>query len=68
MNIAEAMAEIAEEAERQGFQARQTRSGMWMFLKNGHTYGFDPKNVTDVLAALSVLESAGLDWSKYWID
>lgn len=64
MNISEAMAAIAEEAERQGFFARQTESGMWMIRKGNDTFLVDPKNIDGLLKVLSVLIAAGLDWSQ----
>jgi len=57
------MAMIAEEAERQGFLVRQTRSTMWHFHKDGDNWLVAPKDATDVLEVLRVLISAGLDWS-----
>lgn len=61
--IGEAMAEIAEEAERQGFQVRQTRSSMWQFRKDGDNWLVAPKDATQVLEVLRLLIAAGLDWS-----
>lgn len=63
MNIGELMAEIAEEAERQGFQVRQTASGMWQFRKGGDNWLVAPKDARDVLVVLRALITAGLDWS-----
>lgn len=57
------MARIAQEAERQGFQVGQTRTGMWKFRKGGNTYMFGAVTFDDVLDVLKVLISAGLDWS-----
>lgn len=64
MNIGELMAIIAEEAERQGFQVRQTRSSMWQFRKGNDNWLVAPKDARDVLEVLSVLIAAGLDWSR----
>lgn len=63
MGIGEAMALIAEEAERQGFQVRQTRSTMWQFRKGNDNWLVSPQDATDMLEVLRVLISAGLDWS-----
>jgi hypothetical protein len=63
MGIGEAMALIAEEAERQGFQVRQTRSTQWHFRKGGDNWLVSPRDASDVLEVLRVLISAGLDWS-----
>ncbi|WP_032707457.1 hypothetical protein [Salinispora arenicola] len=63
MEIGEAMQLIAEEAERQGFHVRQTRSSMWHFHKGGDNWLVAPKDASDVLEVLRVLISAGLDWS-----
>ncbi|GGK89051.1 hypothetical protein [Mangrovihabitans endophyticus] len=60
--VGEAMAVIAEEAERQGFQVRQTRSAMWHFRKGSDNWIFAPRSTLDVVDALSMLISAGLDW------
>lgn len=57
------MARIAEEAERQGFQVDQTRTGMWRFRKGGNVYMFGVATFEHVLDALKVLIRAGLDWS-----
>lgn len=65
MNINEAMAAIAEEAERQGFQARQTRSGMWHLRKDNDNWLVAPTTVEDLLNILSALIAAGLDWSHW---
>lgn len=66
--IGESMATIAEEAERQGFQVRQTRSAMWHFRKGNDNWHFSPRNVLDVLYVLSVLIEAGLDWKAFNAD
>nr|MDT0660839.1 hypothetical protein [Micromonospora sp. DSM 115978] len=63
MNIGEAMAMIAEEAERQGFLVRQTRSTMWQFRKGNDNWLVAPRDASDVLEVLRVLISAGLDWT-----
>lgn len=63
MGIGEAMAQIAEEAERQGFLVVQTRSTMWHFRKGGNNWMFSPRDASDVLEVLRALISAGLDWS-----
>jgi len=65
VNIAEAMAAIAEEAERQGFQVRQVRSGMWHFRKGTDNWFVNAHEVDDVLTTLSLLIAAGLDWSNW---
>jgi hypothetical protein len=62
--IGDSMATIAEEAERQGFQVRQTKSSMWHFRKGNHNWYFTPRTVLDVLYVLSVLIEAGLDWKE----
>lgn len=66
MNIDEAMAEIAEEAHRQGFQISQTRTGMWHLSKDNKHWFIKPVTVDDLLNILSALISAGLDWSRHW--
>lgn len=65
MNIAEAMAEIAKEAERQGFLIRQVRSGMWQIRMGQDNWFAHPRTADDLLKILSVLISAGLDWSNW---
>ncbi|MET0492931.1 MAG: hypothetical protein ABW000_07335 [Actinoplanes sp.] len=65
MGIGESMQLIAEEAERQGFLVRQTRSTSWQFRKGNDNWFFSPKDVGDVIEALSVLIAAGLDWSQF---
>jgi hypothetical protein len=65
VNIAEAMAAIAEEAERQGFQVRQLKSGMWQFRKDANNWLISAREVDDVLQILSLLIAAGLDWSRW---
>jgi hypothetical protein len=67
VDIGEAMQAIAEEAERQGFFVRQTRSTMWHFRKGSDNWFVSPKDASDVLEILSVLIAAGLDWSA-WKD
>lgn len=67
MNIAEAMAEIAAEAERQGFQVRQVRSGSWRFQIGNDNYIVSARTANDLLIALSILIEAGLDWA-HWDD
>ena len=62
--IGESMNLIAEEAERQGFQVRQTRSAMWHFRKGSDNWHFMVRNVKDILICLSVLIEAGLDWKE----
>jgi hypothetical protein len=49
VNIHEAMAEIAGEAERQGFQVRQTRSGMWHLRRENNNWLVAPTTVEDLL-------------------
>lgn len=66
--VGESMTLIAEEAERQGFQVRQTRSAMWHFRKGNDNWHFMVRNVRDVLYALSVLIEAGLDWKELGSD
>lgn len=66
MNIDEAMAQIALEAEQQGFQVRQTRTGIWRISKDNQHYFLKPTDVDDLLSVLSVLIAAGLDWSHHW--
>ena len=61
--VGELMTIIAEEAERQGFQVRQTRSSMWQFRKGNNNWLVAPKDGRDVLDVLRVLIAAGLDWS-----
>ena len=64
MELGEAMAIIAEEAERQGFQARQTRTGMWHFRKEGNNWFFSVTTLAQILTdVLPALIAAGLDWS-----
>jgi hypothetical protein len=65
MNIAEAMEAIAKEAERQGFQVRQVRSGMWQFRLGSDNWFVSPRTVEDLLQYLAVLIAAGLDWSRW---
>jgi hypothetical protein len=60
------MAAIAAEAEQQGFQVRQTRSGMWHIRKGNDNWCVQPTNVKALLNILSALIAAGLDWSHYW--
>lgn len=67
MNIAEAMAAIAEEAERQDFQVRQLKSGMWHIRKDHDNWFVHPQTANELLAILSALIAAGLDWSG-WAD
>jgi hypothetical protein len=66
VNIHEAMAEIAGEAERQGFQVRQTRSGMWHLRRENNNWLVAPTTLEDLLNILSALIAAGLDWSHRW--
>lgn len=66
MNIQEAMAAIALEAEQQGFQVRQTASGMWQIRKDSDNWFVQPTSVEDLLTVLSTLIAAGLDWSHHW--
>lgn len=61
--IGQSMELIAEEAQRQGFQVRQTRSAMWHFRKGADNWYFTPRNALDVLDVLSVLITVGLDWT-----
>ncbi|MCX5070883.1 hypothetical protein OOJ91_34105 [Micromonospora lupini] len=63
MEIGEAMRLIAEEAERQGFLVRQTRTSMWHFRKGNDNWLVAAKEPAHVLEILRVLISAGLDWS-----
>ena len=65
MNIAEAMAAIAEEAERQGFLVRQTVSGMWQIRLGNDNWFVRPRSVDELLKILSTLIAAGLDWSHW---
>lgn len=67
-SIGESMQLIAAEAERQGFRVQQTRSAMWHFRKGSDNWYFSPRNVVDVIEVLSVLISAGLDWSPFKDD
>jgi hypothetical protein len=71
MNISEAMAAIAEEAERQGFQVRQLKSGAWHIQKEMPNVAYNwfphPHNANELLAILSALIAAGLDWTR-WDD
>ena len=59
------MAWIAEEAERQGFQVRQARSGMWIFRRDGNSMLLTARTIPHLFQNLSVLISAGLDWSHW---
>lgn len=68
MNVTEAMAMIAEEAERQGFLVRQTRQGTWMLRTGNDTYVVAPHNVTALMDVMAILIGAGLDWSRTWED
>ena len=61
--IGQAMETIAMEAQRQGFQVRQTRSAMWHFRKGADNWFFSPRNALDVLDVLAELISIGLDWT-----
>jgi hypothetical protein len=63
MELGDAMARIAEEAERQGFLVRQTRSSMWQFRKGNDNWLMSVRTLDDLLDVLRVLISAGLDWS-----
>ncbi len=64
MDIGEAMAIIATEAERQGFSCRQTRTGMWHFRKDADNWFFSVTTLGQLLTeVLPVLIAAGLDWS-----
>jgi len=66
MNIEEAMVAIIEEAERQGFQIAQTRSGAWRIAKDGKNYFFPvPSSALELLEILHELIVAGLDWSRW---
>lgn len=63
MQMGEAMAMIAEEAERQGFTVRQTASGMWIFTRRPNTVLVGtPETATGLLDVLSALIFAGLTW------
>jgi hypothetical protein len=62
MNIGEAMQMIAEEAERQGFLARQTRTGMWHFRKDDDNWFVAPRTHAQVFEIFRILITAGLDW------
>lgn len=68
MNVSEAMAMIALEAERQGFQVRQTRQGTWMLRIGNDTYVVAPHTVTALMDVMAILIGAGLDWSRTWED
>lgn len=68
MNVSEAMAAIALEAERQGFQVRQTQQGTWMLRKGNDTYVVAPHTVTALMDVMAILIAAGLDWSRTWED
>lgn len=63
MGVGESMALIAEEAERQGFLVRQTKTTMWHFRRGQDNWFFSVKDVGDVIEVLSVLIRAGLDWT-----
>jgi hypothetical protein len=65
VNIDEAMAKIAKEAERQGFQVGQTRQATWRFNMDGDNWFVHPRTVEDLLEILSILIAAGLDWSNW---
>lgn len=60
--IGEAMQKIADEAERQGFVVKQTKSGMWIFRKDGTNVLATVTTAEQVLHVFKVLISAGLDW------
>jgi hypothetical protein len=61
--IGQSMEIIAEEAQRQGFQVRQTRSAMWHFRKGSDNWFFSPRNALDVLDVLAELTAVGFVWS-----
>lgn len=62
----ELMEIIAQEAERQGFQVRQTAKTAWQFRKDGQNWFFAVREGQDVLDALGVLVSdAGLSWPSW---
>jgi len=65
LNISEAMAAIAEEAERQGFHVSQVRSGMWKFSMGGDSWFVHPRTPDDLLDILSILIAAGLNWAAW---
>lgn len=68
MNLEEAMAEIALEAERQGFRARQTEHGVWIInTDEGFHIIVQIRNANGLLAVLKSLIAAGLDWGR-WDD
>ena len=67
MDIGDAIAAIAAEAERQGFSVRQTRTAMWHFRKEGNNWTFRVRQPEDLLEVLSILVAAGLDWAA-WSD
>lgn len=68
MNLDEALAEVAKEAERQGFQVRQTVSGTWIIEDDqGFHVIVQIRNANGLLGVLRALTAAGLDWSK-WDD
>ena len=68
MNLDEAMAEVAMEAERQGFRVRQTKSGMWIIEQEGGYHLIAQiRNANGLLAILRSLIAAGLDWTR-WDD
>lgn len=69
MNIGDAMAKIAEEAERQGFIVRTTESGIWLFRRNGNLVAVTlPGSAYQLLDVLAVLIFAGLTWPHGWIS
>lgn len=60
------MSAIAEEAERQGFQVRQTRATTWHFRRENANWMFAIKQPEDVLDVVGVLVAdAGLHWPAW---
>ena len=56
------LAQIVAEAEAQGFAVRQTRTGAWVFVRDGKTFIADaPASLTDWLALVKILRAMGLD-------
>ncbi|GAA2516515.1 hypothetical protein [Winogradskya humida] len=61
MGVEEAIALVAEEAWRQGFQVRQTRTAMWHFRKEDRNWFFTVRTAGDLVTAVAVLTEAGFD-------
>lgn len=61
MDLGDAMTLIAEEAERQGFLARQTKVATWHFRKGQNNWFFNVKDPGDILTVVATLTGVGFD-------